>query len=486
MHPLVRLVVPWLGLACAWSAEIIAPEPPTSALSLILGRPTNHSVAINVLSAEDLDLAIEYGNGELPWSRRSPTVSARAGVPLVVELDRLTPDTAYAWRLSSRRHAPNAFANGPTYRFQTCRRPGSTFTFTVQGDSHPERSGKMFNAALYTETMRLVARDRPDFHLTLGDDFSIERLIERHALTQANVDKVYAGQRNFLGLVGTSSALFLVNGNHEQAGRHWLDGSIDNPAVLAGRARNAFYALPVPDGFYTGDAEDVQPVGLLRDYYAWTWGDALFVTIDPYWHSPVEVDHDRNGQRGGKDGKNEEKTPKRDPWQATMGDAQYRWLHATLTGSTAKYKFVFAHHVLGTGRGGIEEAKLYEWGGLDKNGVNRFAEKRPGWPLPVHDLFVKTGVTVFFQGHDHIFAHQTLDGVVYQSVPNPADDTYQAFNRDRYRSGDLLENSGHVRVTVAPGGIRVDYVPSYLEKDRSPERQHGAVAFGYTVPFREP
>ena len=98
--------------------------------------------------------------------------------------------------------------------------------------------------------------------------------------------------------------------------------------------------------------------------------------------------------------------------------------------------------------------------------------------MPIHDLFVKTGVTIFFQGHDHLFARQELDGIVYQSCPNPADNTYTAFNRDAYRSGDVLPNSGHLRLTVAPEKVRVDYVRSFLRGDGT----NGVVAFSYTIP----
>ena len=70
-----------------------------------------------------------------------------------------------------------------------------------------------------------------------------------------------------------------------------MDGTPNNPAVWAQNARNLYYSEPAPDGFYTGNTEQVPFVGLLRNYYAWEWGDALFVTIDPYWESPVPVDN---------------------------------------------------------------------------------------------------------------------------------------------------------------------------------------------------
>ncbi len=123
-----------------------------------------------------------------------------------------------------------------------------------------------------------------------------------------------------------------------------MNGTPDSLAVWAGNARNRYYPLPAPDNFYTGDKEPVEFVGLLRDYYAWTWGDALFITLDPYWHSPVVVDN-ALGTGPGNGGR---KT--RDLWDITHGEAQYRWLQQTLAHSKARYKFIFAHHALGTGK----------------------------------------------------------------------------------------------------------------------------------------
>lgn len=111
----------------------------------------------------------------------------------------------------------------------------------------------------------------------------------------------------------------------------------------------------------------------------------------------------------------------------------------TLENSTATFKFVFAHHIRGQGRGGITNATQFEWGGLD-NGVDKFAINRPGWAKPIHKLFVDNGVNIFFQGHDHVFAHEMLDGVTYQACPMAADSTYEIgklANADAYVSDTL-------------------------------------------------
>jgi hypothetical protein len=262
----------------------------------------------------------------------------------------------------------------------------------------------------------------------------------------------------------------LVNGNHEQAARYLLDGTPNNPAVWAQNSRNALFSQPAPDNFYTGNTESVTHIGLLRNYFSWTWGDALFVVIDPYWSSPVAVDNIFGGtaRRGSL-------------WDVTHGDNQYLWLKTTLESSTAKYKFVFAHHVMGTGRGGIELAGLYEWGGKNPNGTSDFSSRRPTWESPIHQLMVANKVRIFFQGHDHIWVRQQLDGVIYQTLPQPADPNYAFDNEDAYLSGDKLPNSGYARVSVSPSEVKVEYVRMYLPSDEGPGRVSGTVAYSYTI-----
>lgn len=431
------------SLPTSASTDFIATE--------ILGQPTSTSITINVVPAVEMELHYEYGTSSGIYSSQTSSQNAEAGVPLETRIDGLQPNTKYYFHIAYNGKV------GTEHSFITQRAPGSTFVFDLQGDSHPERTGKEFNADLYTRTLQSAASDHPDFYITMGDDFSVDTLKTVNADT---VKALYLNQRQWLGLVG--APVFLINGNHEQASMVNLNGTANNVAVWAQTARNAYYPEPIPDGFYTGDAQQVQYIGYLRDYYAWTWGEALFVVIDPYWHSPVVVDNPFGGEKGQKG--------KRDQWNITLGDEQYQWFKNVLETSTAKYKFVFTHHVLGTGRGGIEEATAFEWG----DAANLSAH-HPGWEATIQQLMSENHVTIFFQGHDHIFAHQELDGVIYQTLPEPADPNYSLFNSAAYKSGDMLPNSGHVRVTVSPNGVEVDYIRSFLDK---PDE----IAFSYQVP----
>lgn len=439
--------------------------------NIIPGCPTDQSITLSIVLARDQEAFVEYGTEPNKYTGKSGTLVAFSSGPVVITINGLRPATRYYYRLKYRDRSEGTFHSLAESWFATQALPSGTFTFGLQGDSHPERNGKMFNPDLYRRTIDSVAALKPDFYFLMGDDFSIDRLIQNNTVTRPNVEMPYMLQRSYLGNSGSNPPLFLVNGNHEQAARYLVNGTDSSAPVLAANARNKYFPLPDPGSFYTGDRDSVPYAGLLHDYYAFEWGNALFIVIDPYWHSDVPVDN----QPGA-----EEKKGKKDPWGITLGEVQYQWFKKTLENSRAKYKFVFSHHVSGTGRGGVERARLFEWGGYGQNGSWQFDRFRKGWDTPIHQLMVKNKVTVFFQGHDHLFARQELDGVIYQTVPNPADDTYTSFNREAYTSGEILPNSGFLSVTVAPLEVTVRYVRTYLgETGKLPG--DATKTFSYTI-----
>ena len=469
-----------LSVGLSWFGER-AFGASSNLVNAIVGRPTANSFAISVIASTPGSVYVEYGYKPTSLTLKSKISNVVALTPLTIEMANLMVNSVVYYRIRSKVASATSFSTGETISVALQRKPGSTFSFVVQGDSHPERAGKMFNAELYARTLGNISQQKPDFMVMLGDDFSIDPLIEKNLANQMNVEKVYSTQRNWLSTVAKSIPLFLVNGNHEQAAAYLLNGSSSSPAVLAGNARIKYFPLPETNSFYSADMESIPFVGKPRDYYAWTWGDALFVTLDPYWHSKSAVDNVAGvsadaAQNGGKgSGKVS------DLWSVGIGDAQYAWLKKTLETSKAKYKFVFAHHVMGTGRGGVEVSTGYEWGGQDPKGKKTFSEMRPTWEMPIHDLMVKNGVNIFFQGHDHIFVHQERDGLVYQSMPNPADDTFTMFNEAAYLSGVKAPNSGHVRVTVGSTQATVEYFLSARPQDESTDRRNLQVAHSYEI-----
>ena len=95
--------------------------------------------------------------------------------------------------------------------------------------------------------------------------------------------------------------------------------------------------------------------------------------------------------------------------------------------------------------------------------------------MPIHQLLVQNKVNIVFHGHDHFYAKQDLDGIVYQEVPQPG---HPGANRPPrsaaeygYVNGTILGSSGHLRIMVTPTNATVDCVGT----DRS-------VAHSYVIP----
>jgi hypothetical protein len=442
----------------------------------LLGQPTDHSVTLNVMSLLTLQAYVQYGVVSNLYSNSTPVESHTGGTPFEVVLDGLSADTEYFYRLRYRGPGEMAFELGPERRFHTQRPPGEAFFFTVQSDSHEwEVTRQGTDPGLCRRALKNIAADNPDFHIDLGDTFGCENYSGRDVLDfQEAVDR-HLFLRPFLDLVSHSAPLFMAIGNHEGEQGWRLDGTPNNVAVWATNARKSVYPLPAPDAFYSGNTDSFPYVGLREDYYAWQWGDALFVVLDPYWYT-ITKPHDAGGTPGSGDN-----------WHWTLGFKQYNWLRYTLSHSSATFKFVFAHQVTGGadcyGRGGIEAAShalgghgSFEWGGENLSGEYQFDLKRPGWGLPVHEIMAQYGVTIFFHGHDHVFAQEELDNVTYQECPRPNDSMYGC-GLFPYVYGNKVNNSGHLRVHVSPAEVTVDYVRTFLRGNGV----NGEVAYSYTV-----
>lgn len=464
----IQVVLATMLVACgggAGSPAATSSMPPASVTfsgSVLLGAPTADTVRISLLSADQAGtISVAYGTASGSYERRTPEYALQAGQPREIALEGLAPDTGYFYRVQFSAGGTASPGASPEYRFRTARPAGSRFTFTIQADSHLDENSDL---DLYRRALANVAADAPDFHIDLGDTFMTERHSEpltavvKPSADAATVNARYAYERGNFGIVTHSVPLFLVNGNHD-AELGWLkDGTAQNLAVWATLARQRYFLNPKPGGFYLGDSLVEPIVGERASWYAWQWGDALFVVLDPYWHTTT---------KGGSDA-----------WAYTLGERQYNWLSETLSSSRATFKFVFIHSLVGgldgQLRGGIEAAPFFEWGGRNADGTVGFGQKRPGWSEPVHQLLVRHGVTAVFHGHDHLYARQELDGIVYQEVPQPSAKNFSSGPSlavaYHYAAGTILSSSGHLRVNVGPDRVTVQYVRAWLPRDETTQR----------------
>lgn len=186
----------------------------------------------------------------------------------------------------------------------------------------------------------------------------------KFASSKAELQGRYTQERGHLDLIGRTVPLFLTNGNHEGEYGRDTAKSADSIPVWATELRQQYFSNPRPDpaGFYTGQRTPDKLVGLRDSYYSFTWGNTFIVVLDNYWWMT-------------------EKT--KTGWDHTLGKEQYDWLHTTLRASNSAIKLIFTHTLVGgvhtgQGRGGVEVAPYYEWGGLDADGSYKFDKMRPG------------------------------------------------------------------------------------------------------------
>ena len=429
----------------------------------ILGRPTNNSITINVLFSAQVDVYFEYGTVKGNYPNSTAVVTSALNEPVVAVMTGLLPETRYYYRTRYRATGTGTFLASSENTFITQRKPGSKFVFTVEADPHPY-DPKGYHP-LWDICLQNQLNDGADFMLDLGDTFGDDHLVTSgNPYTTTQIQQLMLDNRPHFGLVCHSLPFFFCEGNHEgESGYYLLQTPPNNIAVYETLWRKKYYSNPEPDGFYSGNntVEDFG-MGKPENYYAFQWGDALFVVIDA-WRYYTANNKPRN-------------------WDWTIGKTQYDWLKQTLETSTAKYKFVFCHHVMGETRGGVLIAKTYEWGGLD-NGTNKFAANRPGWAMPIHQLMVTNHVNMYFQGHDHVYARESLDSLVYQTVPMPSDSSYSLgyIANGAAFTGTVLKGAGHIRVTVSTDSLKVDYVSARLSKDETATSKNGNIFYSYGV-----
>jgi hypothetical protein len=123
------------------------------------------------------------------------------------------------------------------------------------------------------------------------------------------VNKRYLYERYNFGLITHSVPLFLVNGNHDGELGWLLNGTPNALPIWATTARQTYFSNPQANAFYLGDNKKDPFTGERSSWYAWHWGDALFVVLDPFWNSPLQSN--------------------KDGWNLTLGSNQYQWLSQT-------------------------------------------------------------------------------------------------------------------------------------------------------------
>ena len=497
-----------LAFAAGSAAQVTFPSLNTSPWlgQEMLTRVEATSVNVNVVFDQDMQIYVEYGTSSGAYTSKTATQTATAGTALNVALANLQPNTHYYYRLQYAPASSSTFTARPEHFFVTQRPRGTPFTFIVQADPHMDNNSE---PAVYQQTLANELADKPDFMIDLGDTMLTDKLDATGVPISGGANPTAAGvlaraqmHRSYYDLTTHSVPLFLTLGNHEGEWSSHLNGTPDDYAIWDDQYRTGYFSPPAPDNFFSGDTQFydlngnlcvpglsiVCGLGQRRSYYSWEWGDALFIVLDPFWNQTTDSSTSQagNGQDCCQSG----------DWSLTLGAVQYNWLKQTLEKSAAPYNFVFSHNLVGglnlvvngtaqgPMRGGVEAVKYLEWGGYNLDDTYGFTTYRPNLPMPVHQLLIANHVNAFFHGHDHVYVHQSLDGITYQEVPQPSNSNASLGSRATdygYVQGTPVGGRGYLRVQVSPTGVTVQYIETWLPSEQNTTQKNGMVADSYVL-----
>ena len=442
----------------------------------LLGKPTNNSITINVIPASAIQYYYRYGTSAGNYTGQSATVDATAGQPSELTITGLSANTKYYYQMvydGDGSVTDGDFETRTEHSFQTARAKGNSFVFSVTSDWHGN------GTAVWTD----ILGEASDFDVDLGDTFMIDGAGVADAPsttpTRTCADPPSWARSAFPAPSSWRPATMRT----KRAGTWMTRRSVSawpasRPARRSSPRPPTAASTPATPTRWRGIDEATYGDELREDYYAWTWGDALFVVIDEYQYTmnlPYAPDRRRRKRRFGRPA-----TSGAGPWagRSTTGSSR---LSRTATPSTSSSSpttcsagSTGASWASGAGyvRGGAEAAAFYEWGGKNASGNYIFDTKRPGWGEPIHQLFVENGVSAYFHGHDHQFAYETREGVVYQEVPS-AGGMGSGFS-GIYTQGNvttgvaapyntikvIASGTGHLKIAVTSAKATVSYISS--------------------------
>lgn len=310
-------------------------------------------------------------------------------------------------------------------RAMTERPPGASYTFALLSDTHIGSDFTFTNQgdpAVMAETSSEIEASGADFVVNLGDMLDYHEYGFNTPPPDSSIAKAaYLNLRDTYGPTIGNMAHFAVLGG-------WDSENGCNTIDEVNRSRDIrllYLPGPQPETYPEGGSP-------FEDYYAFTWGDALFVVLNVYSYTPGC--HLLSTYPG---------LP--DDW--TLGDAQLEWLRQTLENATSKWRFLLIHHPVG-GNGGDDVDSAYGRGG------GRAAHV--GEQELVHELMLEYGVQAFFYGHDHVFTDMVVDGIHY-SLPGSAGAPW-FFSDAETGYTEYWADSGWARVDVSPEQVHVQFI----------------------------
>lgn len=378
----------------------------------LIGTPSSSSFSIALTSTSTVRAYIEYGYSKTVISGKTPFINIGKGTTQTLVVSNLRSNSTIYYRIRYALGTSLSYASLTQRTVKTsAAQQLSSSTFAVQADPHMDDNS---SAEVYEGTLKQIVAAAPAFLMDLGDIFMVDKLPNK---TEANIRARFELMKGFYQKLG-SVPLKICLGNH--------DGELGYSSFNTKKYRKEYF----PE--QTGDLA----------YYSFNGPDQLHIVLDPFTYTT--------------------KNPTSAGWEWTLGKTQYDWLVETLKNSKAPHKFIYIHHLLvgdQTSRGGVEIAYRNEWGGKNVDGSDGFELNRPGWGKPIHQLLIEHKVGFVFKGHDHLYVKQELDGIIYQTVPQPSHPGDKInVNQYGYTSGKGVGGSGFIKVSTYGNQAKVDFV----------------------------
>ena len=396
-------------LASTPFGKAIAAVPVTSK---VVGTTTSSSFSIAVMATSAVKAYVEYGYSKGVIAGKTSTYSFSKGSSQNISISNLKANSLVYYKVKYAVGASKNFSSLTQMSIKTV--PAQVFssnTFAIQADPHMDENS---SAAVYEGTLNQIVAATPAFLMDLGDIFMVDKLADK---SEANIRSRFELMKGFYQKLG-NVPLKICLGNH--------DGELGYSKFNTKNYRKEYF----PE--QTGELA----------YYSFTGPDQLHVVLDPFTYTI--------------------KNPTANGWEWTLGKTQYDWLVETLKNSKEQHKFIYIHHLLvgdPQSRGGVEIAMKNEWGGKNNDGTYGFGTNRPGWGKPIHQLLLDYKVGFVFKGHDHLYVKQELDGVIYQTVPQPSHPGEKIdVTQYGYISGKGVGGSGFLKVSTSGNTAQVDFI----------------------------
>ena len=378
----------------------------------VVGPSTSSSFSIAVSATSAARAYIEYGYSKSAISGKSPIYKIAKGSSQSISISNLKASSLVYYKVKYAVGSSKSYSSLIQRSVKTApAQVLSSNTFAIQADPHMDENS---SAAVYEGTLKQIVAASPAFLMDLGDIFMVDKLADK---SEANIRSRFELMKGYYQKLG-DVPLKICLGNH--------DGELGYSKFNTKNYRKEYF----PE--QTGELA----------YYSFTGPDQLHVVLDPFTYTT--------------------KNPTANGWEWTLGKTQYDWLVETLKNSKEKHKFIYIHHLLvgdQTSRGGVEIALKNEWGGKNNDGSFGFDTYRPGWGKPIHQLLIDHKVGFVFKGHDHLYVKQELDGIVYQTVPQPSHPGNKInVNQYGYTSGKGVGGSGFIKVSTSGNVAKVDFV----------------------------